>query len=204
MHEFYEALNRFRLMLWLSVPLLLGLATAGGYWIRLRALKPVDRITAAADSISIRNLSGRLELPNTGDELQRLSETLNRMLTRLNDSVQRMSQFTADASHELRAPFLIRTTAGGSKLAAVDRIPRGYGPNSDGSRTHHHLIDTCCYSPADVGRTCTEPTDVHPLREALRQRGVWRRRNGLTADLHSEPVTVYGDAEALHDYFLYH
>src|SRR5204863_8386909 len=46
------------------------------------------------------------------DELQRLSETLNRMLARLNSSVQRMSQFTADSSHELRAPVsIISTTA---------------------------------------------------------------------------------------------
>jgi signal transduction histidine kinase len=48
----------------------------------------------------------------TADEPQRLSETLNLMLARLNSSVQRMSKFTADASHELRAPVsLIRTTA---------------------------------------------------------------------------------------------
>jgi signal transduction histidine kinase len=72
----------------------------------------VDRITTTAESISISNLSDRLEVPKSADELQRLSETLNRMLSRLNSSVQRMSQFTADASHELRAPVsLIRTTS---------------------------------------------------------------------------------------------
>src|ERR1700730_4522096 len=66
----------------------------------------------AAGSISIGNLSERLEVPKTSDELQRLSETLNWMLTRLDASVGRMSQLTADASHELRAPVsLIRTTA---------------------------------------------------------------------------------------------
>src|SRR5262249_38573641 len=112
LHEFYAALERFRLILWLAAPGLLIVAGLGGYWISRRALRPVDQITATAESISIRNLSDRLEVPNTSDELQRLSETLNRMLTRLDDSVQRMSQFTADASHELRAPVsLIRTTA---------------------------------------------------------------------------------------------
>src|SRR5262249_34987753 len=110
--ESYQALERFRLILWFSVPALLILAGLGGYWISRRALSPVDRITTAAESISIRNLSDRLDVPPTSDELQRLSETLNRMLTRLDASVQRMSQFTADASHELRAPVsLIRTTA---------------------------------------------------------------------------------------------
>ena len=112
LNEFYEALERFRLILLLSVPVLLIGATAGGYWISRRALHPVDQITTAAESISIRNLSDLLEVPNTADELQRLSETLNKMLARLNSSVQQMSQFTADASHELRSHLLlIRTTA---------------------------------------------------------------------------------------------
>jgi nitrate/nitrite-specific signal transduction histidine kinase len=70
-----------------SVPVLLIGATIGGYWISRRALQPVDQITAAVELISIRSLSERLNVPNTADELQRLSETLNRMLARLNSSV---------------------------------------------------------------------------------------------------------------------
>lgn len=110
--EFYEALERFTLILGLSVPLLLLAASLGGYWISTRALRPVEEIRIKAQTISILNLNDRLTLPNSGDELHRLSETLNEMLARLGGSVQRMSQFTADASHELRAPVsLIRTTA---------------------------------------------------------------------------------------------
>jgi len=73
--EFSEALERFRLILWFSVPLLLIGAGLGGYLISRRALQPVDRITTAAESISISNLSDRLEVPKISDELQRLSET---------------------------------------------------------------------------------------------------------------------------------
>lgn len=112
MHELLESLDFFQLALLISIPLLLVAVTGGGYWISRRALAPVDEITRTARSISIQNLSERLSVPPTGDELQRLSETLNQMLARLNDSVRRMAQFTADASHELRAPIaLIRTTA---------------------------------------------------------------------------------------------
>ena len=93
-------------------------AGAGGFWISRRALQPVDQITAAAESISITNLTNRLAVPATGDELQRLSETMNRMLGRLNSAVQRMSQFTADASHELLAPIAVILTT--SELAARD------------------------------------------------------------------------------------
>jgi signal transduction histidine kinase len=72
----------------------------------------VDRITQDARSISIANLSERLEVSGSKDELHRLTETLNDMLARLDSSVRQMRQFTADASHELRTPLtLIRTAA---------------------------------------------------------------------------------------------
>jgi len=112
LQELFETLDRFGLLLWLLIPGLLVFAAGGGYLVSRRALQPVDDITAAAESIRIHNLGGQLRVPDTGDQLQRLSETLNRMLSRLNESVQRISQFTADASHELRGPVsIIRTTA---------------------------------------------------------------------------------------------
>ena len=77
-----------------------------------RALAPVDEITTTARSISMQNLTQRLTVPRTGDELQRLSETLNEMMARLDSAFRKITQFTADASHELRTPVaLIRTTA---------------------------------------------------------------------------------------------
>ena len=63
-------------------------------------------------AISIENLSERLPVPATGDELARLTEVLNSMLARLESAVKTLSQFAADASHELRTPLaVIRTTA---------------------------------------------------------------------------------------------
>src|SRR4051794_25708710 len=63
LNEFHRALDRFRLILWLSAPVLLILAGLGGYLISRRALLPVDQITSAAEPISIRNLSDRLQVP---------------------------------------------------------------------------------------------------------------------------------------------
>ena len=105
-------LRRVRELLLWAAPAVLLLASLGGYWISRRALAPVDAITRAAQSIGIENLSQRLHVPESGDELARLSQTWNGMLERLEAAVRRLSQFTADASHELRTPVaLIRATA---------------------------------------------------------------------------------------------
>ena len=110
MDDFYEALHHFALLLLISIPSLLVCAAAGGYWISTRALAPVDQITQTARTISAQNLSSRLVVPNTGDELQRLSETLNGMLERLEAAFKKITQFTADASHELRTPVAVMRT----------------------------------------------------------------------------------------------
>lgn len=91
-------------------PVLLLISSAGGYWMSRRALTPVDRIAVAARSISIRNLSERLPVTDSGDELQRLAETCNAMLERLDSAVGQIKRFTADASHELRGPLSFTRT----------------------------------------------------------------------------------------------
>lgn len=110
--EAYKILQRFQWLLLSSIPLVLVLASAGGYWMSRRALAPVDEITRAAQLVSEHNLSGRLVIPRAADELQRLAVTFNQMLGRLEAGFNRITEFTADASHELRTPVaLVRTTA---------------------------------------------------------------------------------------------
>jgi heavy metal sensor kinase len=107
-----EVVRRLGLLLFWAIPAALLVAAIGGYWMSRKALAPVDEITQAARLIGAQNLSQRLTVPRTGDELQRLSETLNEMMERLQSSFERVMQFTADASHELRTPIaLIRTAA---------------------------------------------------------------------------------------------
>lgn len=110
--NFALILERLKWLLLISTPLAIALALAGGYWLSSRALAPVKRVTDTARSISAEELARRVEVPQTGDEMQFLAETLNAMLARIEGSFKRMAQFTADASHELRTPVAImRTTA---------------------------------------------------------------------------------------------
>ncbi len=185
-------------MLWFSAPLLLIGAGFGGYLISRRALGPVDRITTAAESISISSLSDRLEVPKTSDELQRLSETLNGMLARLNASVQKISQFTADASHELRAPVSGRT----SEEFHDDMIQI----LAEAERTSKLIDSLLLLARADAGGSELqhELTDVSTsLREAVEQgRSLSaEKRIELTAGLDSPAVVVHGDGEALRRLF---
>ncbi len=110
--EVRHTLELLRILLWSFLPGVIAVACLGGAWLSRRALKPVQDITAAARSISIENLSSRLPVADTGDEIASLTEVLNGMLARLESAVKTLSQFVADASHELRTPLaVIRTSA---------------------------------------------------------------------------------------------
>ena len=89
------------------MPFVVSLAVAGGYWLMRRSLQPVDEITKRAEGITSTNLSERLPVIRTGDELERLSVSLNRMIDRLDGAFQHINRFSADASHELRTPLTI-------------------------------------------------------------------------------------------------
>jgi heavy metal sensor kinase len=100
-------LHGLLLTLAIYTPFIVFLAIGGGYWLMRRSLQPVDEITERAEGITSTNLSERLPVIRTGDELERLSVALNRMIARLDDAFQHINRFSADASHELRTPLTI-------------------------------------------------------------------------------------------------
>jgi heavy metal sensor kinase len=89
------------------LPVVLAIALGGGFVLVKRALLPVDRIAASAERISSQNLNERLPVAQTGDELERLSIALNRMIERLDSAFRYSRRFVADASHELRTPLTV-------------------------------------------------------------------------------------------------
>jgi heavy metal sensor kinase len=206
MNESLEALHRFRLILLFAAPLLLIAASAGGYWLSGRALRPFDEISRAAQRIGIGNLTDRLPVPHTGDQLQRLSETLNATFARLETSVSRMQQFTADASHELRAPVaLIRTTA--EVTLQRDRPAGEYREAlreilEESERTSQVVDSLMLLARTDSGKEALDLVHMDArdvVKGAIEQGEKLARTRRLTfvVDLPEDSLPIRADADAL-------
>lgn len=102
-----NAQRRLLIILILAGPLLLLLTGIGGSFIIRRALRPVKSVVHTARQISADDLSMRIEAGGRRDEIGELVDTFNRMITRLETSVKKIRQFSADVSHELRTPLTI-------------------------------------------------------------------------------------------------
>jgi heavy metal sensor kinase len=100
-----DSLDRLLAALLLGAGSLSIVSALAGYFLADRAIAPIDSITRAARRISTEDLSARLNLADTGDEVSRLTSTFNDMLARIEYGFQRERQFTLDASHELRTPL---------------------------------------------------------------------------------------------------
>lgn len=107
------SLVQLRLALAATVVAATALATTFGWLLAAKAMRPVDRLTRAADAIGrSADFSHRLAEPRQNDEIGRLAATFNDMLARLDRAVTAQRRFLADASHELRTPVtVIRTCA---------------------------------------------------------------------------------------------
>lgn len=201
-----ETLSLFRSYLLMFAPLLLLVAAGGGYWLSRRALSPVDALVRTARDIGGANLNSRLQKLETGDELQRLSDTLNEMLGRIETAFLRITEFTADASHELRTPVsLIRTEA---ELAL--RRSRGEAEYKEALR--HILLESerttalieqlLSVARADSGRETLHMQPVD-LRQTLRsvvdgwQQVATLRSLQFSASIATNDSVVMGDEAAL-------
>lgn len=110
--DFHRTLNTLAWVMFAVFPLVIGIAVWGGWWLARRAFHPVAAMTAEARAIHADDLSARLSVPATRDELPQFAEVWNELLARIEASVRSVSRFTADAAHELRTPVtVIRTSA---------------------------------------------------------------------------------------------
>ncbi|MGA2514913.1 MAG: ATP-binding protein [Thermodesulfobacteriota bacterium] len=100
-----QNLSHFRNNIFAVLPVILVLGTLGGWVLARRSLAPIGYIASKAENITSKNLGERLTPRGTGDEMDVLIRTINEMIARLENSFNRMAEFTADASHELKTPI---------------------------------------------------------------------------------------------------
>lgn len=105
----FETERALRVLLWVLLVagvIVLAAAARGGVWLTRAALRPIDQITATAQSIvRAEDLSRRVPVPEPADELQRLTVTINELLARMEAMFVAQRRFVADVSHELRTPL---------------------------------------------------------------------------------------------------
>jgi two-component system heavy metal sensor histidine kinase CusS len=198
LREQFDILRRFRTaMLW-SMPPVLILAMLGGYLLSARALRPVDRMTQAAVGIGITNLSKRIHVEETGDELERLGKAWNDLFARIEDSVARQQQFTSDASHDLRTSIAV-ILATGQLTLRHQRTEEEYREAiaimvSECESTSHLLEDLLLLARGNASAARVEllPVDITRLVKEVTQRA-----SGL-ASAKSQHLEVHTPHLAIH------
>ncbi|WP_181448615.1 sensor histidine kinase [Nonomuraea aridisoli] len=122
-----RALTWINLFVFVGSPLVLGIVGAITWAAVGSALRPVERISAELAEITGRDISRRVPVPDTGDEISSLARTTNHTLDRLERSAETQRRFVADASHELRSPI--------SALRAQLEVANAYPDETDWKAT---------------------------------------------------------------------
>ncbi|HEV2592020.1 MAG TPA: histidine kinase dimerization/phospho-acceptor domain-containing protein, partial [Gaiellaceae bacterium] len=188
-----ETLASFRDELVVAGPIALLLASIVGYLLAGLSLREVESMRQRAAEVSAETPGGRLPVPRTGDELQRLGETLNEMLGRLESALERERDFVADAGHELRTPLaLLRTELELALRQAEteDELREAVRQSShEADRLSQLAEDLLLTARAGPGRLPLrrEEIDADSLLVGVASRFEWRVRE-LGKELHPEPA----------------
>jgi heavy metal sensor kinase len=199
-----QTLASFVWTLVLVIPAGVAMAALGGAALARAALRPVDSMSATARRITAEDLARRVPRRGSGDELDRLAETLNAMLGRLEATFGQMRRFAADAAHELRTPL---TALQGSIEVALraERNPEEYrrvlaSSLEDIGRLRRVAEDLLLLSRATAGlEVSREVVDLEPLVLEVLDLGVQLgQRAGVTVRAKElAPLAVRGEEVAL-------
>jgi len=198
-HQIEVVLHGLLVTFAVYMPFLISLAVVSGYWLMRRSLQPVDEITRRAEGITSTNLSERLPVIRTGDELERLSVSLNRMIERLDQAFQHINRFSADASHELRTPLTILQleleSIAESQPLSSEQTDQVGSALEETHRMSHIVENLLAISRLDAGEVKMEKTRLdlgqlaastaEQMRLLAEEKGILFRSN-VVANIHIE------------------
>jgi signal transduction histidine kinase len=186
------------------------LGLLGGWWITRKALAPVTALTQAVEKIHDRNLREQLPRTGNGDELDRLTEVFNAMTTRLDDSFQRIRDFTLHASHELKTPLTVMRgeleMSLNDKNLSSQQKERLSSEIDEVERLAKIVDGLTLLTKADAGQIQLnrEPVQLSELiREAFADAKILAQPHGIQVTLGScEDLTILGDRHRLRQVLL--
>jgi len=206
-----EALNTLFIILMITVPLALMVASLGGQFLANKALRPVDQITQTARMITSQNLNQRIKPPRVKDEISRLIETFNEMISRLDQSFRQIKQFSSDASHELKTPLTILKGEVEVTLRR-NRMPQEYEQTlrsnlEEVNRMSQIVDDLLLLSKADTGEIPLNKESIHLaeiLNEVVAQVNILAKAKHLHVETsnHDEDIQIYGDGLRIRELLL--
>lgn len=202
-----EGLRRLRRDFFAGVPLVLLLASVGGYFLARKSLAPIASMNRQTQRITAERLSSRLDLTNPRDELGRLATTINDLLTRLETSFKEQQRFIADASHELRTPLAVlrgETEVALSKTRTVEEYEASLALIKDEAERLSHIVEDLfllARQPIDAPASLVkQPMSLNKVvRDCARAAQVLAMHKGvrLNTDDNSPAIVLNGDDELL-------
>ena len=182
----------------------------GGWWLTRRALVPVVALTDAVEKIHANNLGEKIPRSGNGDELDRLTEVFNIMTARLDDSFNRIREFTLHASHELKTPLTVmhgelETTLRDESLSGAER--ERAASQLDELRRLTRIVDgLALLAKADAGQVALalQPVRFDELvRDNFADAQILAEPHGIKVELENcEEVSVCGDRHRLRQLLL--
>ncbi|MBS3907121.1 MAG: HAMP domain-containing protein [Syntrophaceae bacterium] len=206
-----DAINTLLVILIVTVPSILVIASLGGQFLANKALKPVDRVTQAARMITSQNLNQRIQTLKVKDEISRLIDTFNEMISRLDQSFRQVKQFTTDASHELKTPLTI--LKGEVEVALRKKRPlHEYEQVLESNleeidRMSKIVEDLLLLSKADIGEIRLNREDIHLTRfiaGLTEQMKILAQPKNIRIEIsnHQNEIHVLGDTLRMRELFI--
>lgn len=207
--EEITALNQLAWYLAAAGAGVLALGLLGGSWMAARSIQPIEAISSTAEKIATGDLSQRIPMATSDDELGRLASVLNSTFARLDAAFSQQACFTADAAHELRTPVtavLMHAHNGLATTPLTEEQREAFDACARAALRMKRLIDSLLelarldagqehmkHEPLDLAQVASDCIDLVQALADARQ---------IRLELHLEPVSCHGDAQRLGQVFI--